>query len=168
MSKDDVTASVDNGSATLAIGWPGWYVPSADSAANYMVSPSIAKDGAAAYNTSEYGTWTIGIPSNSPHPDLALELLKYIMDPEVQLASVENGGVPCRYSCLTNADVLAKYPHMETVCKALENGVYRPAIAEWTEFTNILGAEMGNIIAGTKTVEQGLNDAQTQLEALMQ
>ena len=51
MSKDDVTASVDNGSATLAIGWPGWYVPSADSAANYMVSPSTAKDGAEAYAT---------------------------------------------------------------------------------------------------------------------
>lgn len=168
MSKDDVTASVDNGSATLAIGWPGWYVPKADSAANYMVSPSTAKKGGEAYNTSEYGTWTIGIPANSPHPDLALELLKYIMDPEVQLESVANGGVPCRYSCLTNEEVLKEYPHLETVCKALENGVYRPAIAEWTEFTNILGAEMGNIMAGTKTVEQGLEDAQKQLETLMQ
>lgn len=168
MSKDDVTASVDNGSATLAIGWPGWYVPKADSAANYMVSPSTAKKGGEAYNTSEYGTWTIGIPANSPHPDLALELLKYIMDPEVQLESVANGGVPCRYSCLTNEEVLKEYPHLETVCKALENGVYRPAIAEWTEFTNILGAEMGNIMAGTKTVEQGLGDAQKQLDALMQ
>lgn len=166
MSKDDVTASVDNGSAALAIGWPGWYVPSADSAADYMVSPSAAKDGAEAFNTSEYGTWTIGIPANSPHPDLALELLKYIMDPQVQLDSIANGGVPCRYSCLTNEEVLKEYPHLETVCKALENGVYRPAIAQWTEFTNILGAEMGNIMAGTKTVEQGLNDAQTQLEAL--
>ena len=168
MSKDDVTAAVDNGSATLAIGWPGWYVPSADSAANYMVSPSTAKDGAEAFNTSEYGTWTIGIPANSPHPDLALALLQYIMDPQVQLESVANGGVPCRYSCLTNEDVLKEYPHLATVCKALENGVYRPAIAEWTEFTNILGAEMGNIMAGTKTVEQGLSDAQAQLEALMQ
>lgn len=168
MSKDDVTAAVDNGSATLAIGWPGWYVPSADSAANYMVSPSVAKKGGESYNTSEYGTWTIGIPANSPHPDLALELLKYIMDPEVQLKSVANGGVPCRYSCLTNEEVLKEYPHLETVCKALENGVYRPAIAEWTEFTNILGAEMGNIMAGTKTVEQGLEDAQTQLETLLQ
>lgn len=168
MSKDDVTASVDNGSATLAIGWPGWYVPSADSAANYMVSPSTAKEGAASFNTSEYGTWTIGIPANSPHPALALALLEYIMDPQVQLESIANGGVPCRYSCLTNEEVLKEYPHLETVCKALENGVYRPAIAQWTEFTNILGAEMGNIMAGTKTVEQGLNDAQTQLEALMQ
>ncbi|MFR3765041.1 MAG: extracellular solute-binding protein [[Clostridium] symbiosum] len=168
MSKDDLTAAVDNGSATLAIGWPGWYVPKADSAANYMVSPSMAKEGGTAYNTSEYGTWCIGIPANSPNPDLAMELLQYIMDPEVQLASVANGGVPCRYSCLTNEDVLKEYPHLATVCEALENGVYRPTIAQWTEFTNILGAEMSNIMAGTKTTDQGLADAQTQLEALMQ
>lgn len=75
MSKDDVTAAVDNGSAALAIGWPGWYVPSADSAANYMVSPAKAAKDGQVYNTSEYGTWTIGIPANSPHPDLAYELL---------------------------------------------------------------------------------------------
>lgn len=167
MAKDDVIAVVDNGSATLAIGWPGWYVPSDDSAAGYTVSPSMKADGAEAFCTSEYGTWTIGIPSNSPHPDLALELLKYIMDPEVQLASVQNGGVPCRYRCLKNEEVLKNYPHFAVVCDALENGVYRPVIAEWTEFTNILGTEMGNIMAETKTVDAGLADAQTQLEALM-
>ena len=167
MSKDDVSASVDNGSSALAIGWPGWYVPSADSAANYMVSPTMTKEGEEAYNTSEYGTWCLGIPANSPHPELAMKLLQYIMSPEVQLESVKNGGVPCRYSVLKNEDVLKEYPHLSTVCDALDQGVYRPAIAEWTEFTNILGAEMGNIMAGTKTVEQGLQDAQTQLEGLM-
>ena len=168
MSKDDVTAAVDNGSATLAIGWPGWYVPSADSAADYMVSPGMRSEGAESFNTSEYGTWTIGIPANAPHPDLALELLQYVMDPEVQLASIANGGVPCRYSCLQNEEILAEYPHLSIVCDALDQGVYRPAIEEWTDFTNILGTEMGNIMAGVKTVDEGLADAQTQLEELMQ
>lgn len=167
MSKDDVSASVDNGSSALAIGWPGWYVPSADSAANYMVSPTMVKEGEESYNTSEYGTWCLGIPANSPHPELAMKLLQYLMSPEVQLESVKNGGVPCRYSVLKNEEVLKEYPHLSTVCDALDQGVYRPAIAEWTEFTNILGAEMGNVMAGTKTVEQGLQDAQTQLEGLM-
>ncbi len=167
MSKDDVTAAIDNGSAALAIGWPGWYVPTEDSAANYTVSPASAEKDGEAYCTSEYGTWTIGIPANSPNPELAYKLLQYIMDPEVQLASIDNGGVPCRYSCLKNEEVLAKYPHLATVCDALENGVYRPTIEQWSEFTNILGAEMGNIMAGTKTVEDGLNDAQDQLTALM-
>ena len=48
------------------------YVPSADSAANYMVSPTMTKEGEESYNTSEYGTWCLGIPANSPHPELCL------------------------------------------------------------------------------------------------
>ena len=38
---------------------------------------------------------------------------------------------------------------------------------QWTEFYTILGSEMDNIINGAKTVEEGLNDAQTSLEELM-
>ena len=113
------------------------------------------------------GVWCIGIPNNAPHKELALELLEYVMSPEVQLASIENGGVPCRYSCLLDETVLETYPHLETVCGALETGVYRPVIEEWTEFTNILGTEMDNIIQGTKTIDQGLADAQSLLEDLM-
>ena len=47
---------------------------------------------------------------------------------------------------------------------ALEGGVYRPVIEEWTDFYTILGTEFGNIVNGLKTVEEGLNDAQSQLE----
>ena len=64
-------------------------------------------------------------------------------------------------------EVLATYPQYAVVCDALETGVYRPVIAEWTQFYTILGAEMDNIVNGVKTVDQGLADAQTQLEALM-
>ena len=53
------------------------------------------------------------------------------------------------------------------VCQALESGVYRPVIAEWTQFYTILGTEMDNIINGMKTVDQGLADAQANLEELM-
>lgn len=89
------------------------------------------------------------------------------MDKDVQYSTVESGGVPCRYSSLQDEEVLAKYPQYEVVCKALETGVYRPVIAEWTEFYTTLGSEMDNIINGAKTVEEGLNDAQTELEELM-
>jgi ABC-type glycerol-3-phosphate transport system substrate-binding protein len=149
------------------VGWPGWYVPADDKAASYIMIPPSAKKGGEKYATSEYGIWCVGITRNSQNKELAMKLLDYIMSPEVQLASIDNGGVPCRYSCLKNADVLAKMPHLQTVCDALENGVYRPVIEEWTEFTNILGAEMDNIINGVKTVDVGLADAQAQLEALM-
>lgn len=96
MSKDDVTAAIDNGSAAMSVGWPGWYVPGDDTAASYTVIPGTAAEGGAEYATSEYGIWTIGVCDNSQNKELAVELLKYIMDPEVQLESIANGGVPCR------------------------------------------------------------------------
>ena len=167
MDKDDIVAAIDGGTAALGQAWPGWYVPTADTNANYTVIPTKLNDSDTAKNTSMYGVWCIGIPNNAPHKDLALELLEYVMSPEVQLASIEVGGVPCRTSCLLNEDVLATYPQYETVCAALQTGVYRPVLAEWTQFTNILGTEMDNIIQGTKTIDQGLADAQTQLVELM-
>lgn len=167
MSKDDVTAAIDNGSAAMSVGWPGWYVPGDDTAASYTVIPASAAEGGEEYATSEYGIWTLGVCDNSQNKELAVELLKFIMDPETQLESIANGGVPCRYSCLQNPEVVAEMPHLEIVCGALENGVYRPVIEEWAEFTNLLGAEMDNIVHGVKTVEQGLADAQMQIEMLL-
>lgn len=51
--------------------------------------------------------------------------------------------------------------------KALETGVYRPQIKEWPEFYTILGKEMRLIINGKKSIDEGLADAQSELEKLM-
>lgn len=165
--KDDLVASVDTGAATMGVAWPGWYTPTADSAADYIALNGKAAPDAEAYNANVYGIWCLGIPSNSQNKELAAELLTYLMDPEVQYGTVASGGVPCRYSSLQDEEVLKTYPQYEVVCQALESGVYRPVIAQWTEFYTTLGSEMDNIINGAKTVEEGLNDAQAALEELM-
>ena len=168
LDKEDIVASVTSGETAMAQIWPGWYTPTADGPADYITIPTKLTDDSEPLDAvALQGVWCIGIPDNAPHKELAVELLEYVMSPEVQLASIENDGVPCRYSCLTDPTVLETYPHLETVCGALETGVYRPAIAEWTEFTNILGTEMDNIIQGTKTMDEALSYAQEQLEQLM-
>lgn len=165
--KDDLIASCDTGAGTMGVGWPGWYTPTADTAADYCAITGAVAKGGETHNANVYGVWTIGIPSNSQNKELATELLSYLMDKDVQKSTVPSGGVPCRYSSLQDAEILKTYPQYEVVCKALEGGMYRPVIAEWTQFYTILGAEMDNIVNGVKTVDQGLADAQTQLEALM-
>lgn len=165
--KDDLVASIDSGSATMGVAWPGWYTPTEESAADYIALNGKKSEDSQAYNANVYGIWCLGIPQNSQNKELAAKLLTYLMDPEVQYDTVEMGGVPCRYSSLQDEAVLAQYPQYEVVCQALEKGVYRPVIAEWTEFYTILGSEMDNIMNGAKTVEDGLNDAQEQLEELM-
>ena len=165
--KDDLIASVDTGSGTMGIGWPGWYTPTADSTADYIALNGVATEGGEEHNANVYGIWAIGIPANSQNKELAAELLTYLMDPDVQKSTVASGGVPCRYSSLQDPEILETYPQYEVVCQALESGVYRPVIAEWTQFYTTLGTEMDNIINGIKTVDQGLADAQTELEELM-
>ena len=165
--KDDLIASVDTGAGTMGIGWPGWYTPTADSTADYIALSGAASAGAQAYNSNVYGIWTIGVPNNSQNKDLAVKLLAYLMDADVQKSTVASGGVPCRYSSLQDADVLAAYPQYEVVCKALESGMFFFFFSEWTQFYTILGTEMDNIVNGVKTVDQGLADAQANLEQLM-
>lgn len=165
--KDDLIASVDNGAGAMGIGWPGWYKPTSDSKADYCaITGKVASD-SKAYNANVYGVWTIGVTANSQHKELTSALLSYLMDKDVQLSTVTDGGVPCRYSSLKNEEVLSQFPQYKVVCAALEGGVYRPVIEDWTEFYTILGTELGNIVSGVKTVEQGLNDAQAQLEATL-
>ena len=165
--KDDLIASCDTGAGTMGVGWPGWYTPTADSTADYCAITGAANDGDETYNANVYGVWTIGVPANSQNKEKAVELLSYLMDADVQKSTVPSGGVPCRYSSLQDPEVLATYPQYEVVCKALEGGVYRPVIAEWTQFYTILGTEMDNIVNGVKTVDAGLADAQAQLVDLM-
>ena len=168
LDKDDIVASVTSGETAMAQIWPGWYTPTADGPADYITIPTKLTDDSQPLDAvALQGVWCIGIPDNAPNKELALELLEYVMSPQVQLASIEHNGVPCRYSCLTDPTVLETYPHLETVCGALETGVYRPVIEEWTEFTNILGTEMDNVIQGTKTLDEALSYAQEQLEQLM-
>jgi len=164
--KDDLIASVENGAGTMGIGWPGWY-KAEFTGCDYTAITGVAHDGDPAYNANVYGTWLIGIPANCPNKELAAKLLAFLMDKDVQKETIAIGGVPCRYSCLQDAEVLKEHPQFAVVCKALEGGVYRPIMTEWPQMYEIIGSELDNIINNVKTVDQGLADAQAALEDLL-
>lgn len=163
-SKDNLILAIVNQAAAMGVGWPGWYTPERNGQADYAALTGAVTKDSVRYNANVYGIWAIGIPKNCPNRTQALKVLKYLMDPEVQLASVRYGGVPCRYSSLKNPEILKEFPQYKPVRMALENGVYRPIMAEWKEFYTILGYEMDLIIKGEKTVEEGLRSAQSRLE----
>ncbi len=168
MPKEELIEAIDSGEAGQAVAWPGWYTPNDESAAEYVALPGKIKDGSVAYNANVYGVWMLGIAENSENKESAVALLKYLMDPDVQKSTIDLGGVPCRYSCLQDSDILHKYPYFEQIDVALESGTYRPVMKEWNEFVTILGAHMLEILDGKVSVDEGLDAAQTELEALMQ
>ena len=64
---------------------------------------------------------------------------------------------------MTKASVPAL--HIALLFVVIARGKYRPVIPQWPEMYEIIGTEMSNIIAGTKTVDEGLAYAQQHLES---
>ena len=167
MDKESLIASIDSGDSLMAIGWPGWYMPTETSNADYVPLQGRRSAGDVIYNANVYGIWTLGVPSDSANTEMAVKLIEYLMDPDVQRESISVGGVPCRYSSLNNQEVLEEYPHYATICQALESGQYRPVITQWNEFCEILGPHMKDVIDGKANTTDALNEAQKELEDLL-
>ena len=165
--KDDLIAAIANKSAAFGIGWPGWYTPTKNSSMDYIALTGRYRNDYPAHNANIYGIWTIGIPQSSRKKEFSIQLLNYLMDKNVQKNTVAYGGVPCRYSSLRDQEILAKFPQYKAVCSALEGGVYRPVMQEWSQFYTILGKEMRLIINENKPVPDALQDAQRELEEML-
>ncbi len=165
--RDELIMAIANGAAAMAVGWPGWYTPTAKSSSDYIAITGKVTDDDNAYNANVYGIWAIGIPDNCPNKELSMKLFNYLMDKDVQKSTIEYGGVPCRYSSLQDEDILAENPQFHAVFDALEGGVYRPVMKEWPDFYTVLVEEMSKIISEEKTVEDGLKDAQRKLEEIL-
>lgn len=166
--KDDLIAAIANKSAVAGIGWPGWYTPAKNSSMDYIALAGKYREDGEPNNANIYGIWAIGIPSNSTKKELGARLLSYLMDKDVQKTTVVYGGVPCRYSSLSDKEILKKFPQYDAVRKALEGGVYRPVMEEWSQFYTILGRELKLILDGKKSVPDGLSEAQRDLEKMLE
>ncbi len=165
--KDDLIAAIANKSAAVGIGWPGWYTPTKNSSMDYIALSGRYRDDYPAHNANIYGIWTIGIPESSKKKEYSIQLLKYLMDRDVQKYTVAYGGVPCRYSSLKDHDIIAKFPQYKAVCSALEGGVYRPVMQEWSQFYKILGKQMKLVINENKPIPYALEEAQKELEEML-
>ncbi len=165
--KDDLIAAIANKSAAVGIGWPGWYTPTKNSSMDYIALTGRYRNDYPAHNANIYGIWTIGIPESSKKKEYSIQLLKYLMDKDVQKSTVAYGGVPCRYSSLKAPEILVKFPQYKAVCSALEGGVYRPVMQEWSQFYKILGKQMAQVINENKPVPTALEEAQKELEEML-
>lgn len=165
--KNDIVASVADGSSAMALGWPSWFISGEDAQASYAAIPSKVSDAASVNATGMIGNWMMGITANSTHKELSLALLEYLTSAETQKATVDVGCVPTRVSVSTDAEVTAKYPYLEEICIATENSVVRPRTVKWSTIEEVYGAELSNVVSGVKTIDQGLSDAKAAIEQVM-
>jgi ABC-type glycerol-3-phosphate transport system substrate-binding protein len=114
----------------------------------------------------------LSINGTSKHKDEAWLALQFITSNQVQRAQAEGGiaSVP-RISLVLSDELKAFYPEedLQVVLDALREAEpeYMPKISEYVELADILGTAASEVVAGTKTAEEALNEAQTTIEQIM-
>ncbi len=101
----------------------------------------------------------LAVPGPSKHKEAAKKFIKFLQTPEVQKKrAVEEGMTPVLKDLFKDADV-KKVINLDVVFKAAANCYYRPAIAEYTQCSDIISAEIQNALVNNKDTKQALKDA---------
>ena len=167
-NKADIVSAVSEGKAAMSLGWPSWYISGESSSAEYSPIPTKFEKSSKAYGTGMIGNWMMGVTANSTNKETAAEFLKYITSKEVQKEMVSVGGVPTRISVCTDGELVSKYSYLPTLLEATQNSVVRPRTEKWGQVEEVFGAELSSVVAGTKSIEAALKDANEAINQVMQ
>ncbi|MBF0877157.1 extracellular solute-binding protein [Gluconobacter cerevisiae] len=84
------------------------------------------------------GTVYLGMARNSPHPEEALSLMRYLTSPEVERERVVRGAyIPARRALLNDPAVLTALPVLSTIRTALARPVLRPVAQTGTDYPRV-------------------------------
>lgn len=166
---DEAFRSVSSGEAASMISY-NWNLPalndpagaSGDLAGQFKLAPMPG-------GKQVLGAWSWAIPSNSGAPDAAWAFASWITSKAVDVERVSAGGAAIRESTLDDPAVL-EYgfgaDYYEAVKQILSDAAPLSQGAGGEEMIQAVGTELNEAVAGTKSVEEALRDAQSAAEKI--
>ncbi len=122
-----------------------------------------------------FGGFSIGINKDSRHIEDTWTFMKWLTSAETDKKWVQvpgEPGVPTRLSTVQDPELVEKYPYFEIIYNAevqgLADGVnYRSRLPEWTQIEEVLGLQLNQAISGEKDIQQALDEAAAEINAIM-
>ena len=164
--KDDLIKAVSEGDASIALGWPSWFITGDGPCASSAPVPGKRDGTAKLLATGEIGNWLLGITSNSSNPELALKLAEYLTSPDVQRQAIKYGGVPTRKSIFRDQKILDQYPYFAQINAGTNNSRVRPRTILWSEIEDVFGAELVKCINEEQSVDATITGASAAITSL--
>lgn len=161
------SVSSDQSAAMISYNWnlPGLNDPdgaSGDLAGSFALAPMPG-------GKQVLGSWSWAIPTNSAASDAAWAFAAWITSTEVDVERVVAGGAAIRESTLSNATVLESgfgEAYYAAIIEILSDAAPLSQGLGGEEMIQAVGTELSEAVAGTKTVEQALADAQAAVERI--
>ena len=165
---DEMATYLLQGAALASVNWPNW-------AAEYENPESSKVVGEMAYTVLPWGThvgqayignWLVGMYVDSKNKDLAFEFMHWATLPEQQIYAADKYDIPpTRLSVFNNTELLAqeRFKSWPVLLQNLYFSHPSPRHKRWFEILNSVGVFLSEAVAGVKTSEEALKDAQAAL-----
>ncbi len=136
--------------------------PSASKVVGKIVFADMPKEQKRA---SILGMWTIGIGAKSKNKDAAWQFVEFLSRPANASKMAIDGVVGATQAAIYADPAAPRY--FPVLGKVLAYATPPPLIAKAEDWFNITGTELQNALSGVKTPKQAMDDATTQVAALL-
>ncbi len=127
------------GGAIFHRNWPYAWAVCADSPIAGKVGISVLPAFVSGRSTATLGGWRFGISAFSRQAEETWRFVAFMTSPEIQkLFTLDIGKPPARRALYEDADVLAKYPHFESLRPVFESATPRPRSPVYPQISHIL------------------------------
>jgi len=122
-------------------------------------------------NTVCLGGWLLGININSQHKEEAWKFIEYLTSHEAQLRTAAvTGNLPTRQSVYEDSRLVEQFPVANKQYKDFMVGNVRPSAQlgeKYTQVSEIMQREIQSALLRLKTPQRALDDAVSQINALL-
>jgi multiple sugar transport system substrate-binding protein len=158
------------GTAAFLRNWPyAWHLfEQQGSAVRGKVGVSALPHFAGQQSAATLGGWQLGVNRYTKHPQAAERLAQYLVSPAAQKAlALAYGYNPPRRGLYKDKELLAAQPFLGELRAVYESARPRPVTPHYVRMSQVLQTELSGALAGLKTPERALADAQRDIEAIL-
>jgi len=114
------------------------------------------------------GGWGLGISSQSPHPEAAWEVVRYLTSPDVQKQfALKTGKIPARKALFQDPEILSQFPYYSALYPILEQATLRPPITQYAQASDILQRYLSAALTEKLTASAALTRAAAETRQLL-
>jgi trehalose/maltose transport system substrate-binding protein len=155
------------GSAAFMRNWPYAYALGQDPKSpisGKFAATVLPKGGADGKNAACLGGWNLMVSAYSKNPDVAADLVRYLVSPEAQKKrAIDLSQLPTRPEVYTDPDVLAKNPWFKNAVEILNNAIARPSTVTGANYNQVSTAffqGVNQVLSGTQSAQQAVGDVE--------
>jgi len=150
-----------------------WYTKTTATINPEDIGIAPAPMGPGGHRMMNFFDMALALNNDSKNPDAAWLTLQFLTSNKVQAAQAASGitAVP-RISLILSDTLKAQYPEedLQMIVDTLREAEpqYMPKIPEYVEICEILGTAASEVVAGTRTAKDALDEAQVKITEIMQ